>query len=163
MVRLIIIDRPQKVEGRSMIRRLQNEPSKKTANFFHGYRYVLLDTKGHRDVPPAVDWTVAKELLGSSEDVLREFSDLVKKEAPTLVADIRRGIETRDSKLLCRAAHTLKSTVNYFGAAPLAETASALENLGRVESFEGAPQMLATLEVQLARVLVALDVGPIDS
>ncbi len=114
-------------------------------------------------VPPAVDWTVAKELLGSSEDVLREFSDLVKKEAPTLVADIRRGIETRDSKLLCRAAHTLKSTVNYFGAAPLAETASALENLGRVESFEGAPQMLATLEVQLARVLVALDVGPIDS
>ena len=114
-------------------------------------------------VQPAVDWTVAKELLGSSADVLHEFSDLVKKEAPTLLADIRRGIETRDSKLVCRAAHTLKSTVNYFGAAPLAHAASALENLGRIGSFEGAPQMLATLEQQLTRVLEALSVGPTDT
>jgi HPt (histidine-containing phosphotransfer) domain-containing protein len=88
---------------------------------------------------------------------------LVKKEAPTLVADMRRGIETRDSKLLCRAAHTLKSSVNYFGAEALAQAALALENLGRTESFEGAPQMLATLETQLTRVLAALEAGPTDS
>jgi HPt (histidine-containing phosphotransfer) domain-containing protein len=95
--------------------------------------------------------------------VLREFSDLVEKEAPTLLADMRRGIETRDAKLLCRAAHTLKSTVNYFGAVPLAQAALALENLGRSESFEGAPQMLAALETQLTRVLLALEAGPTDS
>jgi CheY-like chemotaxis protein len=122
-------------------------------------------SQSHTDVmvQPAVNWTVAKELLGSSADVLREFSDLVKKEAPTLLADMRRGIETRDAKLLCRAAHTLKSTVNYFGAVPLAQAALALENLGRSESFEGAPQLLATLETQLTRVLLALEAGPTDS
>ena len=109
---------------------------------------------------PAIDWTVAKQYFGEGAEVLLEFSELMKSQSPLLLADIRRAIETRDSKLLQRAAHTMKGSVTYFGAEPLAQAAAALENLGRIESFEGAPQMLAILEQELRRLVAALDVGP---
>ena len=112
------------------------------------------------DQLPAVDWNVAKHRLGSGTEVLSEFSELVKAEAPALVADLHRAIETRDVKLLQRSAHTLKGCVTYFGAEPLAQAAQALETLGRTESFDSTTELLATLERELARVLAALDVGP---
>ena len=108
----------------------------------------------------AVDWEVAKHRLGGGADVLREFSELVKAQVPTLLADLRRAIDTRDFKLLRRSAHTMRGSVTYFGAEPLAQAALALETLGRIESFEGAPQMLAALEQELTRVLAALEAGP---
>ncbi len=112
---------------------------------------------------PAIDWAVAKKCFGDGTEVLREFSELMKAQSPLLLADIHRAIETRDSKLLRRTAHTMKGSITYFGAEPLARAASALENLGRIESFEGVPQMLTTFEQELTRVLAALDVGPSDS
>jgi CheY-like chemotaxis protein len=112
---------------------------------------------------PAADWNVAKALLGDSPAVLSEFSELVKAQAPTLIAELHRAIETRDSRLLRRSAHTLKGSVKYFGAEPLAQAALALETLGRTESFDNAAGLLATLEQELARVLAALDAGPPDS
>ena len=54
----------------------------------------------------------------------------------------------------------MRGSVTYFGAEPLAQAALALETLGRIESFEGAPQMLAALEQELTRVLAALEAGP---
>jgi two-component system, sensor histidine kinase and response regulator len=109
---------------------------------------------------PVVDWSVAQERLGGGADVLREFSDLVKSQTPTLLSDVRRAIEARDFKLLRRSAHTLKGSVSYFGAEPLVQAALALENLGRSESLDGSTEMLATLEQELDRVLAALDDGP---
>ncbi len=112
---------------------------------------------------PTIDWNIAKECLGDGSEVLCEFSELMKAQTPLLLADIRRAVESRDSKLLRRSAHTLKGSVTYFGAEPLAQAALALENLGRAESFDGTTEMLATLEQEIARVLVALNAGPPDA
>ena len=112
------------------------------------------------ETTPAVDWNVATKRLGSSPEVLSEFAELVKAQAPSLVADLHRAIETRDIKLLRRSAHTLKGSVSYFGAEPLAQAAQALEILGRTESFDNATELLATLEQELIGVLAALDAGP---
>jgi two-component system, sensor histidine kinase and response regulator len=109
---------------------------------------------------PAIDWNEATRRLGGGADVLCEFTDLLKLQLPTLLSDIRRAIEVRDSKLLRRSAHTLKSSVAYFGAEPLVVAALALENLGRAESFDSSTELLATLERELVRVVAALDVGP---
>ena len=108
----------------------------------------------------AVDWNMAKKALGSSQEALSEFSRLVHAQAPTLLADLRRAIETRDAKLLRLSAHTLKSSVSYFGAEPLVEAALALEVLGRAESFDTATTLLDKLEQELTRVLAALEIGP---
>ena len=109
---------------------------------------------------PAVDWNVARHRLGSGSEVLSEFSELVKAQAPTLLADLRRAIETRDVKLLRRSAHTLKGSASYFGAEPLVQAALALEVLGRTESFENSAELLATLEHEVIQVLAALEIGP---
>ena len=109
---------------------------------------------------PAVDWNVARHRLGSGSEVLSEFSELVKAQAPALVADLHRAIETRDIKLLGRSAHTLRSSVSYFGAEPLAQAAMGLEILGRTKSFDNATELLATLEHEVTRVLAALEIGP---
>ena len=109
---------------------------------------------------PTVDWNVAKSNFGDEPKVLSEFAELLKSQAPALVADLHRAIETRDSKLLGRSAHTLKGSVSYFGAEPLVQAALALEFLGRTESFDNATELLATLEQELIGVLSALDVGP---
>ena len=112
---------------------------------------------------PAVDWNVAKERLSGGTEMLKEFAALVITETPILLADIRRALESRDSKLLRRSAHTMKGSVIYFGAEPLVQAALALENLGRAESLDGSTELLATLEQELARVLTALDLGPPDA
>ena len=109
--------------------------------------------------PAAIDWNIAQVRLGGLE-ILREMSNLVKLQAPKLLADIRSALELRDARLLRRSAHTLKGSVSYFGAERLVETALALELLGRSESFDGAPALLAALELELARVLDALETGP---
>lgn len=115
------------------------------------------------DATPAVDWNVAKDRLAGSAEVLSELSELVKVEAPVLLADLRRAIETRDFKLLRRSAHTLKGSVSYFGAEPLVQAALALEILGRSESFDNSTELLATLEQELTRVLAAIELGPPES
>ena len=111
-------------------------------------------------IVPPVDWNVATKLLGDEKAALTEYSDLLKSEAPLRMAEIRLAMETRDSKLLRRAAHTLRGSSAYFGAQPVIEAALALEELGRTESFDGSVEMLTTLEQELTRLLAALDVGP---
>ena len=76
------------------------------------------------------------------------------------MADIRHAIETRDAKLLRRSAHTLKGSVNYFGASTLVNALLALETHGHAESFDGIADALANVEQELAPVLAALEAGP---
>ncbi len=113
--------------------------------------------------PPAVDWDVARAHLGSDPQVLQEFAGLLKSQSPTLLAEIRRAIESGDFKLLRRSAHTLKGSATYFGAEPLVEAALALEAQGRNETLDGATEKLATLETELGRVLAALDAWPVET
>lgn len=119
--------------------------------------------QGPTNTAPAVDWNIANDRLGGRAEVLSELSALVKVEAPALLADLRRAIETRDFKLLRRSAHTLKGSVSYFGAEPLVQAALALEILGRTESLDNANELFATLERELNRLLAALAVGPPES
>ena len=112
---------------------------------------------------PAIDWAVAKERLAGGIEVLREFTALFQKQAPELLADIRRAIDTHDTKLLRRASHTLKGTSTYFGAKPLVQAALNLETLSREASLDGIGETLAALEQELARVMEALAAGPPES
>jgi PAS domain S-box-containing protein len=105
---------------------------------------------------PAVDWNVAREQLPGVPEIFREIVDIFTIDSPTLLADIRRAIGTRDHLLLQRSAHTLKGNLSYFGAASAVKAALALETLGRTRSFDDAEELLVSLEHELARVLEEL-------
>lgn len=112
------------------------------------------------DSLPTINWTLVSESIGGGAEATRKFSELAKNETSALLVELRRAIETRDSKLLTRAAHTFKSCVAYFGAEPLVQAALALEILGRMESFDGTSELVATLEQKQAGFVTALNVGP---
>ena len=112
---------------------------------------------------PAIDWIVAKKRLVGGIEVLREFAALFQKQAPVLLEEIRRAIDTHDTKLLRRAAHTLKGTSTYFGAKSLIQAALTLETLGREDSLDSITESLVILEQELARVMEALAAGPPES
>ena len=106
---------------------------------------------------PAIDWDIAKQRLPDGPAALQEFVELVKRELPVLLAEIRQAIEARDAKTLRRSSHTMKSSISYFGAKPLIAIAQTMEKNGKEESIEGASELLAAMEQEVARVLAALE------
>ena len=89
-----------------------------------------------------------------------ELVGLVKIETPNLLASIQQAIVARDPKTLRRSAHTMKGSVSLFGADSLAQLAQTLENLGRLESFDGIEELLSKLEKQVECFMKDLDEPP---
>jgi HPt (histidine-containing phosphotransfer) domain-containing protein len=67
-------------------------------------------------------------------------------EIPQMMTVLREATASRDSARLHRAAHTLKSSLRYFGAKDAAELAWQLETLGREGRADGVPPLLMALE-----------------
>jgi HPt (histidine-containing phosphotransfer) domain-containing protein len=102
---------------------------------------------------PLIDPTVFAELAESvGADFVRELVETFAAEATTMRSEMRAACEQRDAERFRRAAHSLKSNAQTFGARQLAEAARSLE-LGGLPS-EAAP--LDALEAELARSLAAL-------
>ena len=82
----------------------------------------------------AIDTTVFNELReATGEDFVRELVQTFLDEAPTLLAALRAAIAPGDAAAFRRAAHSLKSNGNTFGATVLAAQARDLEH----ESLQG--------------------------
>lgn len=90
----------------------------------------------------------------------REFvSDLVEaylEEAPGMLTDLRTALAAGDAERFKRAAHSLKSNSNTFGAHGLGAMAKALELGGLAHARAATPDPLPALENEFARVAAAL-------
>ena len=95
------------------------------------------------------DWSIALETVQGDRDLLRELVSTYATESPQLLRQMHSAIATGDAKLLQRAAHTLKSSLRYFGGGRLVELAFTLENQGRAGTVTDAAPLLADLESQL--------------
>ncbi|MEO6929685.1 MAG: Hpt domain-containing protein [Casimicrobiaceae bacterium] len=84
------------------------------------------------------------ELIGTFHD-----------EAPRMLADIRQSLAAQDADRFRRAAHSLKSNSNTFGALSLGQMAKKLE-LGGIDAG-GNAQALDALDTEYARVAAALE------
>ncbi len=89
--------------------------------------------------PPAaatdLDLAAMLQTVGGDRQLLREIGEAFLEEAPRLLDDLRASAADGDSDAMRRAAHTLKASLRYLGAAELAEQALVLETCGR----EGRP------------------------
>ena len=63
-----------------------------------------------------IDWAQALDMTGGDESLLAEVIEVFQQEAPSLMAAMRDAIDSRDTKLLHRAAHTLKNSLLSLGA-----------------------------------------------
>jgi PAS domain S-box-containing protein len=68
---------------------------------------------------------------GGDEALLREIAEAFLESYPPLLAELQASAEAHDSKSLVRAAHTLKSSVGYFGVPTVRRQAAELEQTGR--------------------------------
>jgi len=93
----------------------------------------------------SIDLDAALERVGGDFEMLREVAGLFLEESPRLMAAVEQAVETGDSHMLARAAHSLKGSVSTFCAQQAYEAARALETAGRTENLPQAARDLARL------------------
>ena len=136
----------------------------RSQDLFETISQVVTDARPARPVEPitqgvdalGLDWSVALETVGGDRQLLREIIEAFLDEAPRLLAELREGAEGGDLESLRRAAHTLKASLRYLGAAALADQAYELESCGREgrvpEALEIMPRFNDSLEYLLAQL-----------
>ena len=102
---------------------------------------------------PAIDMATFTELQETTgTDFVAELVGTFLEEAPPILAELRTAMSTRSADAFRRAAHSIKTNSNTFGATRLAEMARELELGGLVTAT--AP--LDALDAEYQRVAQAL-------
>jgi len=97
-----------------------------------------------------LDRESALSRVGGDLELLQEIARLFLEDEANMFEAIETAAAGGDSKVLERAAHTLKGCVSNFGAAHAYEASLQLEKLGRAGEF-------APVSDGLARLRTALD------
>ena len=98
-----------------------------------------------------IDPTTFAELQATTgAEFVVELVETFAEEAPQMLAEIRSGHAAKDAERFRRAAHSLKSNSNTFGAVRLAEMARTLELGGLPGSSAPLDAVAAELDATLA-------------
>jgi len=104
----------------------------------------------------AIDLAVFRELQDTAgADFVDELATTFVQEAPDMMAEIERALAAGDAVAFKRAAHSLKSNANTFGALTLGEMARTLELQGPPAAADGSA--LPAVAGEFARVAAALE------
>ncbi len=106
---------------------------------------------------PTIDLATFDELKETAgAEFAVELVDTFLTEAPSMLAELRRAYAAGDADAFRRAAHSLKSNGNTFGARTFATMAKTLElgGMAPVQAASGAP--LAELDEEYGRVVRTL-------
>ena len=98
------------------------------------------------------------ERFSGNRRLLRSLIETFRDDCPKMMARIRSGLSARDAHALAGAAHALKGSVGNFGSSPAFDVARRMEISSREGTLDGAWEMYATLEDEIARLLPALQV-----
>jgi HPt (histidine-containing phosphotransfer) domain-containing protein len=106
---------------------------------------------------PTIDIATFRGLQeAAGADFVKELVDAFLEEAPAMLADLRAALAAGEADRFRRAAHSLKSNSNTFGALGLGELAKGLE-LGGLDAARAAgPQALEALASEYSLVAAAL-------
>jgi HPt (histidine-containing phosphotransfer) domain-containing protein len=104
-----------------------------------------------------VNWQEALRRVDGSEEALRELIEIFcGNECQKHMRCIREGLVNQDAVVVERAAHTLKSNADLFGASRAYEAAKSLEQLANAADLEGAARAWTSLERELGYLQSAL-------
>ncbi len=106
---------------------------------------------------PAIDQATFEELRETAgAEFVGELIDTFLAEAPSMLASLDRALAERNAGDFRRAAHSLKSNSNTFGALAFAALARELELSGIDPVLGAVASPLAALRLEYARVAAAL-------
>jgi HPt (histidine-containing phosphotransfer) domain-containing protein len=106
---------------------------------------------------PTIDTATFRELQETAgADFVKELVDAFLEEAPAMLADMRSALAAGEADRFRRAAHSLKSNSNTFGASGLAALAKGLELGGLDAARSVGAQALDPVAQEFARVAAAL-------
>ena len=100
-----------------------------------------------------MNWDEALKTCGGDHALLRDIVEAFLEEEPRRVAEIRQAIDGTDFELLGRAAHTIKGSMRYFGAAAVFDRAFGLEQLAAAQQLDGGEEIFSLLNQELAKLL----------
>lgn len=99
---------------------------------------------------PVIDPHIFDDLQATAgADFVVELVETFGEEAPQLVEELRSALAARSAERFRRAAHSLKSNGNTFGATRMAEMARALEIGGLPPDAAAVDALAAELETTL--------------
>lgn len=102
---------------------------------------------------PVIDQTTFEELKQmSGEDFINELIDTFLEDAPKMIAEMHSALNAKDADTFRRAAHSMKSNANTFGATELAALAKELEMLGKENKLDDSGDKIQALEEAYASV-----------
>ncbi|HUP21609.1 MAG TPA: response regulator, partial [Thermoanaerobaculia bacterium] len=107
-----------------------------------------------------IDWSVALRVCGGQVTLLQRLVEAAREEVPRLLRECRAGVTERDGDRLRRGAHTLKSTLGYFGAHELQQQAEELEGLSWGSGFAAWAALLERMEPPIAALVRELEAIP---
>ncbi|HQZ66609.1 MAG TPA: response regulator [Planctomycetaceae bacterium] len=99
--------------------------------------------------PLVVDWAAVLRRVEDDREVLRDVINCFLAEVPKLILELDQAARNDDAPVVCRAAHTLKSDLHFFGVEPLAELAKQIEDLGRSAKLQNIATLISDLKSQL--------------
>ncbi len=106
--------------------------------------------------PTIAQGTYAELQATAGEDFVRELVDTFLEEAPAMLDELRVALAAGDAEAFRRAAHSLKSNGDTFGAHTLGAMARELELKGLDHAQQSNPPALDALAEEYARVRAAL-------
>jgi PAS domain S-box-containing protein len=104
----------------------------------------------------AIEGKVLLARFSGNRKLLQSLIKTFRHDCPKMMAKIRSALTTRGPRALADAAHGLKGSVGNFGVSSAFETAREMEKTGRQGKLDGAWELYATLEDDIARLLPAL-------
>ncbi|HWA99485.1 MAG TPA: Hpt domain-containing protein [Pirellulales bacterium] len=94
--------------------------------------------------------------LGGDRSLLGDVIQFYMEDAPGLLDQVRRGVESRSAQEIERAAHSLKGLSASFSADRAVNAARRLETIGRTNDLATAPDACKTLEIEVTALMNAL-------
>ena len=106
---------------------------------------------------PTIDTATFRQLQeNAGAEFVAELVQAFLEEAPKMMGDLRGAMAAGDAETFRRAAHSLKSNCNTFGATSLAAISKELELAGLDRVLASGADPLAALTQEYARVAQAL-------
>jgi HPt (histidine-containing phosphotransfer) domain-containing protein len=104
------------------------------------------------DLAWPIDMAEVMELLDGDKELLIECFDEFLSDMPQTLAEIQNAIEQKNALNLDEAAHKLKGSLRYMGAAQAADVAYQLEIMGKEQNLELSDDAFKTLSYECEKV-----------
>jgi CheY-like chemotaxis protein/HPt (histidine-containing phosphotransfer) domain-containing protein len=118
-------------------------------------RVTSVETNSHlrTESSPGFDFSDALNRVDGDKALLSEIIQIFLDEVPKNLEVLRLAILRKDSKAIERMAHTLKGELGYLGVSGVSQKARALEEMGRMNDLERAPESFVAMETEISAVM----------